>query len=129
MRLRKHWMYLLLVISLTLAAAVVLAQSPGKENAGNKSAVIPAPSRADVDKGRKIFDASCAVCHYRTSPAKKIGPGMKGLAKRGAYADGKPVDDASLREWVERGGKNMPGFKDALTAEQIRELIAFLKTL
>ncbi len=129
MRWRENWTNLLLVVSLSLAAAVALAQSSGKETPGNKSAENPAPTRADIDKGRKTFDARCALCHYRTSPAKKIGPGMKGFAKRGIYADGKPVDDASLREWIEKGGKNMPGFKDSLNAEQMRELIAYLKTL
>ncbi len=108
---------------------LVFAQAPGKNSAGGKPASGPPPAPADVAQGKKLFDLKCAVCHYSASPAKKIGPGLKALAKRGTFADGKPVDDASLRAWIEKGGKNMPGFKDSLNAEQVRELIAYLKTL
>lgn len=73
--------------------------------------------------------ADCAVCHYSSSRAKKIGPGLKDLSKRGKFSDGKPVDEASLRAWIDRGGKNMPAFKDSLNADQKRQLMAYLKTL
>ncbi len=108
---------------------LVFAQAPGKEAPGQKPAPGSAASASDVQQGKKLFDLKCAVCHYSASPAKKIGPGLKRLAKRGTFADGKAVDDASLRAWIEKGGKNMPGFKDSLNAEQVRELIAYLKTL
>lgn len=83
----------------------------------------------EVARGKAVFDSKCAVCHYDASTAKKIGPGLKNLFRRGTYSNGAPVDDASLERWIEKGGKNMPGFKDPLSAEQIRDLIAYLKTL
>ncbi len=110
-------------------AALLLAQAPGKDANGQKPAGGSPASPAEIEQGKKLFNTRCAICHYSASPAKKIGPGLKGLAKRGTYADGKPVDDASLREWIEKGSKNMPGFKAALNAEQIRELVVYLKTL
>ncbi len=113
-----------LVFLSALAATLVLAQ--GKTN-GSKPAA--AASAEEIQKGKAVYDFRCAVCHFAKSDAKKIGPGMKGLAKRGTYANGKSVDDASLREWIEKGGKDMPGFKQSLTAEQIRDLIVYLKTL
>ncbi len=109
------------------AAASAVAQSPEK-NTGAK-ATGAAPSAADLEKGKKIYDAQCAICHFSKSTAKKVGPGLKELWKRGKFADGKRVDDDSLRTWIEKGGKNMPGFKDSLSAEQVRALIAYLKTL
>ena len=109
----------LLLVCLGLASAALLcAQAPGKASAA-----------ADVAKGKKVFAAQCAVCHYAGSRAKKIGPGLKDLSRRGRYADGKPLDDASLRQWVEKGGKDMPGFKSLLNAEQVRDLVAYMKTL
>ena len=118
------------LICLSWAAALcALAQGPGKNAAGHKPLASPPPSTVEITHGKKLFDERCAVCHFSASPAKKIGPGLKGLSKRGTYADGKPVDDASLRAWVEKGGKDMPGFKEALTAEQLRALVAYLKTL
>ena len=120
----------LLVTGLCLAtAAFLLAQAPGKNAGGQKPAAGSPASPAEIEQGKKLFNTRCATCHYSAGPAKKIGPGLGGLAKRGTYADGKPVDDASLREWLEKGGKNMPGLKGALNAEQIRELVVYLKTL
>ncbi len=118
---------LLLACCCLTTELLVVAQGPGKEE--GKPAPSSTASASDVQQGKKLFDLKCAVCHYSASPAKKIGPGLKGLAKRGTFADGKPVDDASLRSWIAKGGKNMPGFKDSLNAEQVRELIAYLKTL
>jgi cytochrome c2 len=108
------------LLALPLAAA--LAQSPAKNGQEDKPA-------ADIAAGKTIYEKRCAVCHFAASDAKKVGPGLKGLKKRGTYADGKPVTEDSLRAWIENGGKNMPGFKASLSAEQVRDLIAYLKTL
>jgi mono/diheme cytochrome c family protein len=116
--------------ALALAAASFFpAPASAQSSTPNKVASNAPPSSAEVQRGKKIFNLRCAVCHFPQSAAKKIGPGMKGLSKRGHFADGKPVDDASLRQWIETGGKNMPGFKDSLDGAQIRDLIAYLKTL
>ena len=112
-----------------VTGALLLAQAPGKNAGGQKPAAGSPASPAEIEQGKKLFATRCATCHYTAGPAKKIGSGLGGLAKRGTYADGKPVDDASLREWLEKGGKNMPGLKGALNAEQIRELVVYLKTL
>ena len=53
---------------------------------------------------------------------------MKGLYAR-SFSDGKRVTDAGLAKWIEAGGKDMPGFKEALKAEQVRALISYIKTL
>jgi mono/diheme cytochrome c family protein len=39
------------------------------------------------------------------------------------------VTDTSLTKWIEDGGKNMPGFKETIKPEQIRQLISYIKTL
>jgi cytochrome c2 len=108
------------------AGGMLWAQGPAKKSAPPESSARTAGER---EAGRKVYEAKCAVCHYDKSAAKKIGPGLAGLSKRGKYADGKPVDDETLRAWIEKGGKNMPGHKAALKPEQVRELIAYLKTL
>lgn len=111
------------------ATALLFAQAPDTDAAKHKPASNAPSIPADIEKGKKLFNSKCAICHFSASPAKKIGPGLRGLLKRGTYADGKPVDDASLRVWIEKGGKNMPGFRDSLNAEQVRDLITYLKTL
>lgn len=34
-----------------------------------------------------------------------------------------------MRAWIESGGKDMPGFKDTLKPNEIRDLLAYLRTL
>jgi cytochrome c2 len=84
---------------------------------------------ADLAAGKTVYEKRCTICHLASSDKKKIGPGLKGLGKRQAFANGSPVNDESLRTWIENGGKSMPGFKGILNAEQLRDLIAYLKTL
>ncbi len=129
MRLRLKKLLLLACLSLAAPVALLFAQAPGQAAARQRPAASSPPASGDLEPGKRLFNSKCAICHYSASPTKKIGPGLKGLAKRGTYADGKPVDDASLRAWIEKGGKDMPGFKDSLSGEQIRELVAYLKTL
>jgi mono/diheme cytochrome c family protein len=98
------------------------AQSPGK-NSNTKSAA------AALDtQGKELFHEHCASCHFTDTTAQKIGPGLKGLYVRLTFSDGKKVTDASLTKWIEVGGKNMPGFKETMKPEQIRELISYIKT-
>ncbi len=81
------------------------------------------------DSGKDLFQQHCASCHFTETAAQKIGPGLKGLYPRLTFSDGKKVTDASLTKWIEAGGKNMPGFKENMKPEQIRELISYIKTL
>ena len=85
---------------------------------------------AAAARGKEIFEQKCAVCHYADSDAKKIGPGLKGLAKRGTFTvnDAKVTDEA-LKTWIENGDTLMPPFKDVLEADQIKDVIAYVKTL
>jgi cytochrome c len=105
----------------------LLAGLAGQPSSKNTAAQNTSKS-AEITRGKKVYDAQCEICHFNATTKKKIGPGLKGLYKRGVYANGKKVDDASLRAWIEKGGKDMPGFKDSLTASEIRDLIAYIKT-
>lgn len=83
-----------------------------------------------VAAGKAIFEQRCAICHYSESTAKKIGFGLKGLYSRRTFATGKKkVDDVSVTNWIENGGADMPGFRAALKPEQVRSLVAYLRTL
>lgn len=113
-----------LISTALLGAAALFAQSAAKNAAGQAP-----PSAAQIAQGKKIYDAQCAICHFATTTKKKIGPGLKGLSRRGVFSNGKKVNDESLRAWIETGGKDMPGFRDSLKNGDVRDLIAYLKTL
>ncbi len=81
-------------------------------------------------RGKEVFEKKCAMCHFADSDQKKIGPGLKGLSKRGTFSvNGNKVTTESLKTWIENGDSLMPGMKDSLDAAQIRDVVAYVKTL
>jgi cytochrome c2 len=109
---------LLMPLAFVLAAAA-LGQTASKG---------PVHPSASLARGKGLYDAHCEICHFTASTVKKVGPGLKSIGTRGKFADGSKVDDDKLRRWIVKGGKNMPGFAD-LSADEVRDLIAYLKTL
>jgi len=110
-----------------LCSALVLTASVVAQNSGKKST---GGSSAAVTRGKSLFQQKCSVCHYDTSDQKKIGPGLKGLSKRGVFSvNGNKITDDSLKTWIENGDQLMPPFKDALEPGQIKDVIAYVKTL
>ena len=112
----------------TLAVAgAVLAQDPPPAKAPAKKSSVSAAAAA---RGKEVFEKKCGVCHYADSDAKKIGPGLKGIGKRGTFTvNNNKVTDDSLKTWIENGDSLMPPFKEVLEAAQIKDVIAYVKTL
>jgi cytochrome c2 len=77
-----------------------------------------------------VFEKKCAICHFADSDAKKIGPGLKGISKRGTFTvNGNKVTTESLTTWIENGDSLMPGMKESLEPAQIKDVVAYVKTL
>jgi len=112
----------LTVCSTLVVAASVLAQSSTKKSTAGNSAA--------ASRGKSLFQQKCSICHYDTSDQKKIGPGLKGIAKRGTFTvNGNKITDESLKTWIENGDQLMPPFKDVLEEGQVKDVIAYVKTL
>jgi mono/diheme cytochrome c family protein len=113
-------------IAALAAAGIVVAQdAPAKKSSGGTKAPAAAAAR-----GKEVFDKKCSVCHYADSDAKKIGPGLKGISKRGTFTvNSNKVTDESLKTWIENGDNLMPGLKDTLEQAQIKDVVAYVKTL
>ena len=126
----KHGLIWLGSIALAFAMAA-MPQTPSGQN-GTKKPAAKAKKATDesVERGKTLFEKKCAVCHYANSDAKKIGPGLQGLNKRGTFSvNGNKVTDDSLKTWIENGSSIMPPFKDVLTAEEIHDLVRYVRTL
>ena len=83
----------------------------------------------DAAAGKDVFD-QCSVCHNADSTDKKMGPGLKGLFKKGKLdSNGKPANEANIRQKIDEGGNGMPGYKDTLSDADKNNLIAYLKTI
>jgi cytochrome c2 len=117
-----------LVLALALAAAAEKQTKPPARPPQEKK-VAGDTTRGDAKKGKHVYETYCEICHFSANTEQKIGPGLKGIYKRGKFADGRKVDDAAMRKWIEDGGKDMPEFKDTLKPHEIRDLIAYLRTL
>ena len=102
----------------------LLAQDSSKKSGGAKT------DAAAVARGKTVFQEKCTICHYDTSDQKKIGPGLKGISKRGTFStNGNKITDDSLKTWIENGDQLMPPFKDVLEPGQIKDVVAYVKTL
>lgn len=100
------------------AAALLLAPS-----------LIRADEKAgDVEKGKEVFE-QCGVCHAADSTEKKMGPGLKGLYKKEKMTNGKKPTDETVLHVINNGGNGMPGYDELLSAEEKRDVLAYLKTL
>jgi len=94
-----------------------------------KTEMRPADTKEAVERGESVFKSHCAICHFAASTEKKIGPGLKELPKRPKFGDGTKNDNQSLTKLIQNGGKNMPPLHEDLTDAQIRDLLAYLRTL
>ena len=112
------------IFSLAFVTALLLAAGMAR---AQRNVGVKATEASDVARGEKTYEKNCAICHFAASPEKKIGPGMKGIMKKEKFSNGWKMNDEDLRRWIEDGGKDMP--PSHLNREQIRELIAYVKTL
>lgn len=106
----------------------VLAQDPSASTAAKNTTA--GKSSGSASKGKELFDQKCSICHFADSASRKIGPGLKGLSKRGTFSvNNKKVTTENLTTWIENGDSLMPPFKDVLDAQQIKDVVAYVKTL
>jgi len=121
----RNWKISILALGLAflLGAGAIFATGSAKNSSSTANA-------AAVKRGKDIFQQKCSVCHYDNSEQKKIGPGLKGISKRGTFSvNGNKITDDSLKTWIENGDQLMPPFKDVLEPGQIKDVIAYVKTL
>ncbi len=130
----------LFVIALSLVAAfasapVLLAHSEkgGKDwDAPKQAAARPNPvpaDRASLERGRKLFETNCAVCHGATG--RGDGPAGAGLNPKPAnlrvMAGMHSAGDLAWK--IAHGRGAMPAWKGTLKEHQIWDLVNYLKSL
>ena len=87
-----------------------------------------APLRADGDAA-SLYKAKCAVCHAAD------GSGNTTMGKQMQTPDLRSEEvqkqtDAQLIDATTNGkGKKMPAYKDKLTGDQIKQLVAYIREL
>lgn len=82
-----------------------------------------------VARGTLVFQKNCTACHRSDSPAKKIGPGLKGLFKADKFpVSGRPTTEDNFRSLLRKPIAKMPPFGH-LPDEEVEALVEYLKTL
>ena len=94
-------------------------------------------SPGDLRAGKDLYETLCAVCHGPTG--RGDGPALRGVPVHPtSFADAsalRNVSDQALFESIQKGGAAtgksplMPPFGDQLKEGQIRDLVAYLRSL
>jgi cytochrome c len=80
--------------------------------------------------GRKIYDNHCDRCHEPYSTRGKKGPGLKGVFKQPYLSiSGLPANDDRVTDIVRLGRKEMPGYSQTLSQQDVEDLLAYMHTL
>jgi cytochrome c6 len=89
--------------------------------------VFTVPARAQND-GAALFKAKCAPCHGADGKGDtSMGKVLK--VRDLTSEDVQKQTDSQLTEITENGKGKMPAYKGKLTDAQIKDLIAFIRTL
>lgn len=116
-----RWTVLVSIV-VTLGSSLAAQRRPASTNVG--------PLTPDEKAGRRILQTRCAMCHVAEDPGTEIeraatsGPFGPLLSNARVL-----VDEAGVRDKILNGGPRMPGYKYALRAEEVTQVIAFMKTL
>jgi len=80
--------------------------------------------------GRRIYDHSCDRCHNPDSTRGRKGPGLKGVFKQPYLPiSGLPANDERVTDIIRLGRKEMPGYSQTLSQQDIDALLAYMHTL
>ena len=89
--------------------------------------VVIAPARAQ-NASEATYKAKCAVCHG--ADGKSDTPTGKNM-KIGSFADPEvaKMSDEDLAEVIEKGKGKMPAYGKSLKPEQVKDLVAYIRSL
>jgi mono/diheme cytochrome c family protein len=117
----SQWILLVFAL-LSLAALFGCEAEPRKSDA-------ELGLNAQQARGRRIYEARCAECHYSYISRNLRGPSLQGLFKKQYMTSGIPANDERVIDIIEMGRAKMPGFQNKLTVNQIADLMSYLHTL
>lgn len=91
-------------------------------------AVMLAPLHLFAADGAAIYKAKCASCHGATG-AGDTGMGKNLKLRALGSADVQKSSDADLTKVISDGKGKMPAYKSKLSADEIKAVVTFIRTL
>jgi mono/diheme cytochrome c family protein len=108
------------------------ANTGGNSNV-NAANIANTNANAGVDEfasARVIYKESCVKCHSENGEGGRVEPedGKKPFKVPSFKSDNaKLMEDAEMIEYIRDGDGNMPSFKDKLKADQMKEMVKFIR--
>ena len=108
---------------LLLAMLLVVGTAYAVAKPQDATATASASTAQDVEEGKKLFLANCAMCHNAVGSGCALTRGKWAPTLRG-------VEGKHIYEAMQTGPQSMPVFNDAnLSPEAKRDVITFLKAM
>ena len=87
---------------------------------------LAASSPAKADDGATLFKSNCVVCHGADGTGTPTG---KALKAPDLHSDAvQKLTDKQIEDQINNGKNNMPPFKSTLNADQVKLLVAYVRT-
>ncbi|HEV2988375.1 MAG TPA: cytochrome c [Candidatus Angelobacter sp.] len=102
---------LLLFVGLTLFIASIARANPGPDGAASSA----------------TFRTKCVMCHGSDGSGSEVGKSMNVPDLRSQAVQ--KLSDAELTQIISNGKGGMPAFKDSLSEDQTRALVAHIRSL
>ncbi len=83
------------------------------------------PVRA-ADDGASLFKSNCVVCHGADGTGTPTGKALKAPDLHSVAVQ--KLTDKEIFDQIENGKNNMPPFKGTLNADQVKLLVAYVRT-
>jgi len=84
---------------------------------------------ARQSSGRRVFERDCAACHSAYSSSGSKGPSLKNLFHKKFLPSGLPAKDRFVEQTIVGGRNMMPPMGEALTRQELDDLMSYLHTL
>jgi len=116
------------ILRLTISIAMVLALAACDVERRKSDAELGLnPQQA---AGRQVYDNFCDRCHKPYSSRGRQGPSMKGVFKKQYLSiSGLPANNDRVTDIILFGRSKMPGYRQALSDEQVKDLLVYMHTL
>ena len=85
-----------------------------------------APLAIAGEDGKALYDSKCAMCHGKDGVAKPMAKGARNL---NAADFQKEASADSIGKLISEGKGKMPAYKEKLSAEQVKAVAEYVKTL
>ena len=87
---------------------------------------LAASSPAKADDGATLFKSNCVVCHGADGTGTPTGKALKAPDLHSEAVQ--KLTDKQIEDQINNGKNNMPPFKNTLNADQVKLLVAYVRT-